>query len=181
MSEQSATNDPIHNPYAAPTAAMSEPTTDFVLASRDRRFVAKTVDVLIVMLIGLALSQITEIFFHISLISLEEKFSVKQNPLLILTDFLVGQVIFLALNGYLLFTNGQTLGKAMMGIRIVKLNGHIPSIWCSWVVRHMLVGQIIQIPYVGLGVSLIGGLMIFGKSRRCLHDYLAGTIVIEAR
>jgi uncharacterized RDD family membrane protein YckC len=30
-------------------------------------------------------------------------------------------------------------------------------------------------------INLLDSLLIFGKDRRCLHDYLAGSIVVRAR
>jgi len=30
-------------------------------------------------------------------------------------------------------------------------------------------------------INLLDSLLIFGKERRCLHDYLAGSIVVNAR
>jgi uncharacterized RDD family membrane protein YckC len=35
------------------------------------------------------------------------------------------------------------------------------------------------IPYVGWLVSLVDPLLIFGKDRRCLHDLIADTIVVD--
>ena len=118
--------------------------------------------------------------------------------------------IFFVINGYLLFTRGQTVGKWMLGLHIVDSEtGHRPALeklilyryvvfillanLVSWfyipdtVVSATLpvVGQItlegIPWPFPGtlLWVPLIDAAFIFGSSRRCLHDRLAGTIVVR--
>ena len=38
-----------------------------------------------------------------------------------------------------------------------------------------------NLPEIGQFVALADVLPIFGKSRRCLHDYLARTIVVRVR
>ena len=118
--------------------------------------------------------------------------------------------IFFVINGYLLFTRGQTVGKWMLGLQIVDAeSGHRPVLeklilyryvvfillanLVSWlyipdtVVSATLpvVGQItlegIPWPFPGtlLWVPLIDAAFIFSSSRRCLHDRLAGTIVVR--
>jgi hypothetical protein len=37
-----------------------------------------------------------------------------------------------------------------------------------------------MIPFVGKAVNLIDPLLIFGKEKRCLHDLIADTIVVDA-
>ena len=36
------------------------------------------------------------------------------------------------------------------------------------------------VPFIGGFYSIIDSLMIFGEQRRCIHDYIADTIVIRA-
>ena len=118
--------------------------------------------------------------------------------------------IFFVINGFLLFTRGQTVGKWMLGLHIVDSEtGRRPALeklilyryvvfiflanLVSWlyipntVVSATLpvVGQItlegIPWPFPGtlLWVPIIDAAFIFGASRRCLHDRLAGTIVVR--
>jgi uncharacterized RDD family membrane protein YckC len=73
---------------------------------------------------------------------------------------------------------GQTLGKKMMNIRIVNYDdGLVPSagrlLGLRYVVNSFL-GQFI--PFY----AIIDVLLIFGGERRCVHDYIAGTKVVEA-
>lgn len=92
----------------------------------------------------------------------------------------VGFGVFLLLNGYLLLKKGQTVGKVVANTRIVDLNGNIPDFSKLIVLRYLVLGLVAQIPVIGGIVGLVNALCIFGQERRCLHDYLAGTRVINA-
>ena len=92
--------------------------------------------------------------------------------------FIIGWVVFLIINGYLLYKRGQTVGKALVGTKIVDLNGNIPNFGKLLLLRYFVFGLIAQIPFIGGLFGLADVLFIFGEDRRCLHDYLAGTVVI---
>ena len=94
--------------------------------------------------------------------------------------FVVGWAVFLILNGYLLFNRGQTIGKVAVKTKIVDLKGNLPNFGKILVLRYLILGLVSQIPFVGGIAGLINALFIFGKERRCLHDYMAGTRVVEA-
>lgn len=94
--------------------------------------------------------------------------------------FVVGWVVFLILNGYLLLNRGQTIGKVAVKTRIVDLSGNIPSFGKLLVLRYLILGLVAQIPIIGSLAGLVNALFIFGKERRCLHDHMAGTRVVEA-
>lgn len=100
---------------------------------------------------------------------------------------LVGQI-------YLLITAGQTLGKRYLGIYMMRSDGSIPNI--GWILLRefalpalvallrfgghrdpTLVGQAFQASLGFLG--LVDALFIFGPTRRCLHDFVAGTHVVK--
>jgi len=77
----------------------------------------------------------------------------------------------------LLTKYGQTLGKKALGIRIVKMDtqengGFVPNVLLRLVVNGLLG----LIPFY----SIVDILFIFGSDRRCIHDWIAGTQVIEA-
>jgi uncharacterized RDD family membrane protein YckC len=94
--------------------------------------------------------------------------------------FVVGFLVFLILNGYLLLKRGQTIGKVVVKTRIVDLTGNIPDFGKLLVLRYLVLGLVSQIPIIGGLGGLVNALWIFGKERRCLHDYIAGTRVINA-
>lgn len=79
----------------------------------------------------------------------------------------------------LISTTGQTLAKKWLKMKIVKVDGS-PVDFVSGVVLRSWVAQALSaIPMVGGLVGLIDALMIFGEEQRCLHDHIAGTIVID--
>lgn len=94
--------------------------------------------------------------------------------------FVVGWVVFLILNGYLLLRRGQTIGKVAVKTKIVDLSGNLPNFGKLLVLRYFVLGLVAQIPIIGGLAGLVNVLFIFGKERRCVHDYIAGTRVVEA-
>jgi uncharacterized RDD family membrane protein YckC len=94
--------------------------------------------------------------------------------------FIAAWAAFLILNGYLLFTRGQTIGKVVMSTKIVDLSGNIPNFGKLLVLRYLVLGIVTQIPIIGGLAGIANALFIFSKKRRCLHDYIAGTQVIDA-
>jgi uncharacterized RDD family membrane protein YckC len=106
----------------------------------------------------------------------EQQMSLRQEVSL----FAIGWIVFLILNGYLLHNKGQTIGKVFMKTRIVNLYGNIPEFGRLFVFRYLIPGMVMQIPIFGGIAAIVNALFIFGKQRRCLHDYIAGTRVITA-
>ena len=90
----------------------------------------------------------------------------------------------LALAGYqiyLLTTQGQTIGKRKMGLRIVRVKdlsngGFVTNVLLRGVVRAVIG----VIPFLGAIFTIADPLCIFRADRRCLHDHIAGTCVINA-
>jgi uncharacterized RDD family membrane protein YckC len=94
----------------------------------------------------------------------------------------VGLAVFLLVHGYFLFTNSQTVGKRLLGIRIENFADYrrTPG-WKILLVRYLPTALLAQIPVLGPFLSLLDIVFIFRKGRRCLHDHLAGTIVMRTR
>lgn len=90
----------------------------------------------------------------------------------------VGIFVYLLVNGYHLWYFGQTLGKKMMQIAIVDKNDKVPAFAKIVGVRYVPFQLIGAIPGLAL-ISIVDILMIFRSDRRCLHDMLAGTRVIN--
>ena len=92
-----------------------------------------------------------------------------------------GMVVFVLLHGYLLHTNGQTIGKRLVGTRIVSVvDNQILPLGRLLALRMLPVWVASQIPLVGGLLGIIDVLFIFSKDRRCVHDKIAGTKVINA-
>lgn len=89
--------------------------------------------------------------------------------------------LFLVLNGYLLATRGQTIGKVAARTRIVSFeDDRLLPLWKLMVLRYMPFYVLGYIPLIGPILGLINPLFIFKQDRRCLHDHVAGTKVIYA-
>jgi uncharacterized RDD family membrane protein YckC len=94
---------------------------------------------------------------------------------------LISLVVFVVLNGYLLSKHGQTIGKRLVGTRIVSVaDGSILPLQKIIVLRYLLISLFSIVPYVGNVVGLVNVLFIFRDDRRCLHDLIAGTKVVKA-
>ncbi|HKI33491.1 MAG TPA: RDD family protein [Gemmataceae bacterium] len=80
----------------------------------------------------------------------------------------------------LLSWRGQSLGKMMVGVRIVdEEDDSNPGLVRVVVLRSFLPLFLSLVPLVGQVFVLFDLLAIFGDQRRCIHDRFAGTKVIE--
>jgi uncharacterized RDD family membrane protein YckC len=98
------------------------------------------------------------------------------HPVTAAMDFL----LFLVLHAFLLVRRGQTIGKAILGLRIVRSDGSKPAPFRLIGVRYGLFYALMIVPMAGVAVMLVDVLLIFRKSRQCLHDSAADTIVVKA-
>ena len=87
----------------------------------------------------------------------------------------------------LLVRNGQTIGKKVLGIRMITSEGEIPSVWRVFLLRWLpfaitagTIELIFKVRGLGNIIYLIDALLIFQPTRRCLHDLFADTHVIKA-
>jgi uncharacterized RDD family membrane protein YckC len=93
---------------------------------------------------------------------------------------LVSLIGFLVLHGYLLHTSGQTIGKRLLGIRIVSAtDGQIISLGRVFGLRYVPIQIASVLPAIGNILPLLDVLFIFREDRRCLHDLIAGTKVVK--
>jgi uncharacterized RDD family membrane protein YckC len=89
-----------------------------------------------------------------------------------------GLIAGLVLHGYLLYHYGQTIGKNFMSIRIENLDDSKASLTTIYVKRMIPMQLLSLVPFGGQIISgLVNPLFIFGKEKRCLHDYVAKTKV----
>jgi len=92
----------------------------------------------------------------------------------------LGALALLVYNITMLCTRGQTAGKQWMNIRIVNFDdGSNPGFVKVVLLRGICSGLIGAIPYLGLAYAVADLGYIFRADRRCLHDLLAGTHVVQ--
>ena len=86
-------------------------------------------------------------------------------------------MILLVITNFIIFPmfSGQSIGKMLTGLRIVKKDGNTAS-FTQLLVRH-LIGYPLTILTFGIGFMLA----LLNYKGRALHDFLAGTIVVYGR
>jgi len=97
--------------------------------------------------------------------------------------FYVGLLWFVAaliINGILAHQNGQTIAKKWLGIKDVRTDGSRASFARIFWLRNVVNVAISLVPLIGSFYGLVDALFIFGSAKRCVHDYIADTIVIRA-
>ncbi|MFK8113612.1 MAG: RDD family protein [Rubripirellula sp.] len=93
---------------------------------------------------------------------------------------IAGIVVFFLLHGYLLSTQGRTIGKLVMKTRIVDRNtSELVPFWPLILKRYSWLWLVGFLPVINMIVPIFDSLMIFRESRACLHDDIAGTKVIK--
>lgn len=172
---------PNDNPYAAPHSLDAGVAGDQELAGRGMRFVGALID-------GLLLAAIVgPVQYFTGFIGRQTRGQVAPGEQLVMV--LLGGVVFLLLNGYLLASRGQTIGKMVTGIQIVDASAgtllpflRVYVYRCLWMTPLVIVTALIPGPQddmlVNL-VSLVDAVLIFGPARRCLHDHIAGSKVVR--
>jgi uncharacterized RDD family membrane protein YckC len=163
------------NPYSPPRAPVSDPDVrqfSEELAGRGARLGAFIIDSL---LLGLALAPLVGTYYGERAIQGELDMS---DALGMVFASLVG---FLVLNGYLLHKHGQTIGKRLLGIRIVSASdGQLVALGRLFGLRYVPVQLVGLLPFIGNFLWFVDALFIFREDRRCLHDLIAGTKVVKA-
>jgi uncharacterized RDD family membrane protein YckC len=87
-----------------------------------------------------------------------------------------GMLIVAIYNWYLITRAGQSIAKRMLGMRIVTTSGELPGFLMGVLVRQWI--PVVVNQFCNL-FSLVDALFIFGEERRCIHDYMANTIVVD--
>lgn len=92
----------------------------------------------------------------------------------------VALAVYVMQHGYLLVRRGQTIGKLALRIRVIDARHNTNPPLGRLLLRRILPFQLAWlIPDFWLVVLLLDDLFIFRDEQRCLHDYLAGTIVVQ--
>ncbi|WP_141619451.1 RDD family protein [Myxococcus sp. AB036A] len=89
----------------------------------------------------------------------------------------VPALLALLVQASLIRGTGASLGKRLLGIRVVRSDGRPAGVWRIALLRNAL--PIALCSYCGW-FGLVDALFIVGEDRRCLHDWVAGTRVVKA-
>jgi uncharacterized RDD family membrane protein YckC len=164
------------NPYAPPQADLNiqRAPEDAELASLGERLGAAVIDAIIMVVVVM----VPIIIFYGGWSEWMEDASSESFAFsLASTGF--SYLMYVVVNGYLLAKNGQTVGKKMLDIKIVRTDGSQASFVRIVAVRALFENALLLIPVVDIWLWLIDVLFIFRRSRKCLHDTVADTIVIR--
>ena len=94
-------------------------------------------------------------------------------PLVVVT-LVIGYVIW----GLIIWGRGQTPAQQVLGMRCWRPDTQSPATWW-WMALREVVGSVVEglLSFITQLVSFI--LMLSRPDRRCLHDLIAGTVVIH--
>jgi uncharacterized RDD family membrane protein YckC len=159
------------NLYAAPRAAVTDidSGTDIPLADRANRLLAAILDQM-----TWWLPLILVVMIAPGRMGPRQLFTVRGGFVLIIF------VVVLVINLVLLARYGQTIGKRIMGIRIVRTDGSDAGLARLFFIRSLATTILTAVPYLGGAFALANALFIFRDDRRCIHDLMADTKVIKA-
>lgn len=155
---------------------MTEPVN---LAGRGRRLGASLIDMILVPTLTLLLVMVTGVVEH------AEDY---QDNAWMLHVLGLAVTSYLVLNGYPLWKSGQTLGKKILGIAIVRADARDtqqfriepPPFWKLVCLRAPFFPLLFLVVVPSLAaLPIVDQLLIFGKRRRCLHDIVCGSLVVR--
>lgn len=159
-------NEAIEVPSVGPLAGVE-------LAGRLRRLGATLIDAILVPMLTIVLVMITGVV---------EDAEDYVDATWALWVLLLAVVSYLLLNGVTLWRGGQTIGKRLTGIAIVRADGTPAPFWKLVCIRALFFPLLflVVVPWVTL-LPLLDQLLVFRRDRRCLHDFAAGTLVVRRR
>lgn len=159
--------------YAPPKAQVADVRADggLELAGRGARFVAVLIDFIVLM----------AAFWVVSLVTPWNIFKPDPDPGFRqeVLAALGSLVVFLVIQAWPLIRRGQTVGKIVMGLRIVRRDGSTASPLHVLVLRYLLPYLLAPFTVLVMIYSLVDALFIFRADRRCVHDLIADTIVVK--
>jgi uncharacterized RDD family membrane protein YckC len=173
------------NPYAPPQAEVGDAPaaspTKGTLATRTLRLAGAIVDSVASAVFVVAILVFTGYGYWTAAIPSELSYG---------TISLGSFALFTAMQGTLLATRGQTIGKWLVGTRMVRAdNEEVPTLARTLGLRYgtLAIGPVATlavlvlngvIPYALVVFGLLDIALIFRRDRRCLHDLIARTRVV---
>ena len=181
---------PVPNPFAPPLAQVHDQRDDdatIELAEPGARLGAFVIDMLpgfaMLLVCVLALLPLLLPLFHAEDVKSEAR-RLMESSFVYLGS--VGALFFAMCIGWtiynivLVYNYGQTFGKKVMAIRMVRTDGSRMSFARYFFLRCVAYGVLCAIPFIGWPIRLVDKLLIFRDSRQCLHDNIADTTVATA-
>jgi uncharacterized RDD family membrane protein YckC len=95
------------------------------------------------------------------------------------TITVVALLVWVGITAWLVEANGQSIGKRLVGIKVVRTDGSRASLARIFLLRNVVSSLPNFLPYLGWFYLLADPLLIYQDSRRCIHDLIADTIVIR--
>jgi uncharacterized RDD family membrane protein YckC len=150
---------------------------DFELSSRTRRFFASMIDGVVTV----GLSKIGLLIFGLTNDEFLNNYMFDSVSLFLYTVFILVTIIVFEIIVPTYIWNGQTIGKKILGIKVVKDSEDVVDVK-TMTIRSIfyLVGGI-DLPLIADGIGVIGfidAIMIFRKDKKTLHDIIAKTKVV---
>jgi uncharacterized RDD family membrane protein YckC len=92
----------------------------------------------------------------------------------------IGILGLIVYNLVLLITKGQTIGKKWLNIRIADYQtNENPGFVKAFLMRGVVNWLIQMVPILGMFYPIVDICFIFREDRRCIHDLIAGTHVVQ--
>ena len=176
------------NPFAPPRALVDDQfdsQLEMVEATRGARFAAALID-------GLAVGGVVAIIGIAAAIAIPGYVAYQKRgggdvgAGAGVVAIILGLLAFAAIVGVFIYTGvlvyryGQTIGKRVMGIRVVRTDGTRVAFSRFIFLRWLPVALLGMIPFLGYIISLLDILLIFRENRLCIHDNIADTKVVTA-
>ena len=156
-----------YNPYRPPAAIVDLPAPASQLASRGQRFGAFVLDNLVIGVLGIVAAIVLPLA--------QDRPQLMPFAIGLLGAFIV---VYATINLTLIYRHGQTIGKRLLGIRVVRSSGERVSFGRYVFLRVLPIGILSNIPFIGLLFFLLDSLLIFREEHKCLHDDFADTLVV---
>jgi len=158
------------NPYAPPRAAVSdarEEIEEVELASRGLRLGAYLLDYLI----GNVAVYVPALLASAIVPPTRDGIA----PLVVVMMCL-GWLAWLVITIVLVARNGQTIGKKLLNIKVVRSDGTKATLGRIFWLRNFVPALL----FITIIFPLIDNFFIFSETKQCLHDKIADTIVVNA-
>jgi uncharacterized RDD family membrane protein YckC len=125
-----------------------------------------------------ALAVFFDLFIFIAIFLPFNAYSTKKSEIIYL---IIVYSLLTCIQVYFLAKSGQTIGKKLLKIRISQFHNpnETPGFFKIIILRIVINDLVYLIPIIGLIYLVLNYGLALLKPRRCIHDYLAGTVVTK--